>query len=62
MPKTRETGDKQIRANPGEFGQNQTNRAKPGKTGQKIGIFRQKQGKTGQNRQTKPNPGKTGQN
>ena len=45
MAETRQTGDERNRTNPGEFGQNQTNRAKPGKNGQKAGIFRQKRGK-----------------
>ena len=59
MAETRQTGDKRNRTNPGEFGRNQTNRAKRaklGKTGQKTGIFRQKRDKTGQKM------GKSGQN
>ena len=54
MAETRQTGDEQNRTNPGEFGRNQTNRAKRaklGETGQKrakTGIFRPKRGKTGQ--------------
>ena len=52
MAETRQTGDEQNRTNPGEFGQNQTNRgkqAKLGETGQKRAKNRHFQAKTGQN-------------
>ena len=48
MAETRQTGDEQNQTNPGEFGRNQTNRAKRAnwaKPGKKTGIFRQKGGK-----------------
>ena len=72
MPKTRQTGDKQIRTNPGKFGQNRTNKLKPGKygkkraflgktgqTGQKLGKTGQKQAKTGEQNRTLAKRGKT---
>ena len=52
MAETRQTGDERNRTNPGEFGQNQTNRAKwakLGETGQKRAKNRHFQAKTGQN-------------
>ena len=61
MAETRQTGDERNRTNPGEFGRNQTNRAKRaklGETGQNRAKNRHFQAKMGQKR---AKPGKTGQ-